>query len=101
MSGPIFSTNAIQKVIGRRCKVVVPDAFFKVVYDTTAPFKALGFIVPNEGCTNALDWYTVTVEEVEKRTGMKFFDQVTPNEQPDKTGFRPSLWNWNILAHPI
>lgn len=101
VSGPIFSTNVIQKVIGKRCKVVVPDAFFKVVYDTTAPFKALGFIVPNEGCTNALDWYSVTVEEVEKRTGMKFFDQVTPNEQPDKTDFRPSLWNWNILAHPI
>ena len=101
VSGPIFSTNEVQKTIGKRCQVTVPEAFFKVVYDATAPVKALGFIVPNEGCTNALDWYTVTVDEVEKRTGMKFFDQIAPNEQPGKADFHPSLWNWHILAHPI
>lgn len=98
VSGPIFSTNAVQKTIGKHCNVTVPEAFFKVVYDATEPVKALGFIVPNEGCTNALDWYTVTVDDVEKRTNMKFFELVAPNLQPDKTDFHPSLWNWNILS---
>lgn len=96
VSGPIFSTNGTEKVIGKS-NVVVPEAFFKVIYDATPPVKTLGFIVPNEGCTNALDWYTVTVDEVEKRTGMTFFKDLPKSDQPDKKDFHPSLWNWAVI----
>ena len=57
-------------------KVTVPDRYYKVVYDLTPPQKMIGFIIPNNGSTRPLQDFAVTVDAVEKETGLNFFSLV-------------------------
>ena len=62
-------------VIGQDLDIAVPEAFFKVLLSpNTTPMKAIGFICPNRACGGALKSYAVSVDEVEERTGMNFFN---------------------------
>lgn len=73
VTGPILQEP--MKRIGRRNRVSVPPAFFKVILDMTEPeVKALAFIMPNtdELSQNFMD-YLVTIEQVEQQTGLNFF----------------------------
>lgn len=73
--GPIFYTDASPEYIGRRHKVRVPDAFFKVVlrdYGQGSP-KAAGFIFENKSGTAPLRNYACSIDEVEEVTGIDFF----------------------------
>jgi len=71
VSGPVV-TNQAPRVIGRN-KVVVPDAFYKVIYDETPPEKMIAFVMPNDN-PNADMWlYATNVVCVEELTGMVFF----------------------------
>lgn len=71
--GPI--TNGSEKTIGPN-GVTVPRAYYKVI---TAPYvrkpRAIGFIFPNENRSGALESYAVSVDSVERVTGMDFFSQ--------------------------
>lgn len=55
-------------------KVAVPNAFFKVV---AAPYlrnpRAIGFIFTNQSADKSPEYYAVTVDSVEKVTGIDFF----------------------------
>jgi endonuclease G len=44
-----------------------------VIYDPTGEQKMIAFIMPNEKITQDIFHFTVTVDEVEKRTGIDFF----------------------------
>lgn len=70
--GPIYD-NKKPKRIGNN-KVAVPDAFYKVILvnDKKNP-QAIGFIFPNKAGHKLLKKYAVTVDSVEKRTGIDFF----------------------------
>lgn len=69
--GPIFySKNYV--TIGDN-KVGVPDAFFKVVLRMGKRPAALGFIYPNDGTHHKMSHYVMTVDEVERETGIDFF----------------------------
>jgi len=46
VTGPIFYSNMKLRSIGRNV-VVVPDAFYKVIFALTPPRKMIGFILPN------------------------------------------------------
>ena len=54
-------------------KVTVPTHYYKVILDLTPPRKMIGFILPNEGSDKPLAAFAVTVDEVEKATGLDFF----------------------------
>ena len=69
--GPILR-KAKGRTIGRN-RVRVPEAFFKVVLCPGATPKALGFIYENQPCNRPLSAYVVTVDEVERQTGLDFF----------------------------
>ncbi len=69
-TGPIFYSNRPQ-TIGNG--VAIPDAFFKVALCMSDKPKALGFIYPNEGTRHEMDYYVLTVDEVEEVTGIDFF----------------------------
>lgn len=70
-TGPIFYSDDYA-TIGAN-KVGVPDAFFKVVLRLGKSPQALGFIYKNDGEGHKLDYYLLSVDEVERITGIDFF----------------------------
>lgn len=76
-------------------KVTVPDRYYKVVYDLTPPQKMIGFIIPNGGSTRPLQDFAVTVDAIEKETGLDFFSLVSRQEQ-DRLESTITLdeWSW-------
>ena len=76
-------------------KVTVPDRYYKVVYDLTPPQKMIGFIIPNSGSTRPLQDFAVTVDAVEKETGLNFFSLV-PRQEQDRLESTITLdaWSW-------
>lgn len=78
ITGPIVNENP--ETIGQDMDIAVPDAFFKVILSTkTKPMKAIAFICPNRACSGSLNKYVVSVDEVEKQTGMNFFNALPDN----------------------
>ena len=71
--GPIV-TNKSPKTIKKKKKVVVPDAFFKVILSTSGKQpRALGFIFENKNTRQHLGKYAKSIDEVEALTGINFF----------------------------
>lgn len=69
--GPILYKGR-HKTIGKH-KVVVPEAFFKVVLCMRGTPKAIGFIYKNEDGNRPKGDYVNSVDEVERITGFDFF----------------------------
>jgi endonuclease G len=70
--GPLYYGEK-HKRIGRN-KVVVPEAFYKVVLaNNKGNYMALGFIFSNSPVSDDFFNYTKTVDEVERITGYDFF----------------------------
>lgn len=69
--GPLLY-NKEHETIGTN-KVVVPEAFFKVILCLQGQPKAIGFVVKNNAGTKEKDHYVNTVDEVERLTGYDFF----------------------------
>ena len=72
--GPIVSAHPV--TIGENC-IAVPDSFYKVVLcDMRGTWKAVGFVYANNGTHHNLNYYTRTVDDVERLTGIDFFPQL-------------------------
>lgn len=69
--GPILYRQK-HKTLGKS-KVVVPEAFFKVVLCLGDNPKAVGFIYKNEDGNRPMGDYVNTVDQVERITGIDFF----------------------------
>ena len=69
--GPVFLKKK-HKVIGRN-KVMVPEAFFKVVLCLKGKPKAFGIVVKNTEGTKKKDIFYNSIDEVERITGYDFF----------------------------
>lgn len=69
--GPLF-LNQEHEVIGEN-RVVVPEAFFKVVLCLNGKPKGFGFIVRNTDGTKKRDLYYNSIDQVERITGLDFF----------------------------
>jgi endonuclease G len=82
-SGPIFIGKSPVKTIGRD-KVGVPTHTYKVVLCVGADGEKemFGFVLPNiEKPAGALTDYTFSVAQVEKLTGLDFFNALPADEQ--------------------
>ena len=76
--GPIFQNKQHRK-LGKN-KVVVPDAFFKVILRTGKNPQAIGFICRNQGATGLQKKdFVNSVDEVERITGYDFFSKLSDN----------------------
>lgn len=75
--GPILYKGK-HKTIGKN-KVVVPEAFFKVVLRTGDNPQAIGFIYKNTSGNRPKDSYVNTVDEVERITGIDFLPSLPDN----------------------
>ena len=71
VAGPILY-NQKHKTIGK-AKVVVPEAFFKVVLCMEGTPKAIGFIYKNEAGNRPKGDYVNSIDAVERITGFDFF----------------------------
>ncbi|MEM8901849.1 MAG: DNA/RNA non-specific endonuclease, partial [Bacteroidota bacterium] len=56
-------------------KVSIPEKYFKVVVDANHQ-RGIGFILPNKTSFYPLVSYSVSIDEVEKLTGINFFPQL-------------------------
>lgn len=72
--GPLFY-NKEHETIGVN-KVMVPEAFFKVILCMQGKPKTIGFIVKNNAGIKKKDHYVNTVDEVERITGYDFFSSL-------------------------
>lgn len=89
-TGPIMGKST--KRIGPDNNVAVPEAFYKVVYAPTQG-RAIGFIYPNEPVSGSFKKRVVTVDEVERRTGLDFFSSLPDNvEAPLESHADPDHW---------
>lgn len=89
--GPILYKGK-HKTIGKN-KVVVPEAFFKVVLRTGDDPQAIGFIYKNISGNRPKDSYVNTVDEVERITGIDFFPSL-PDDVEKKVEAECDLGLW-------
>jgi endonuclease G, mitochondrial len=91
ITGGILSPE--DKTIGSN-KVAVPQNYYKVVVDNEGPGKkGIGFIMPNMDCTKPLISYAVSIDSVEKATGIDFFPALSDTlENKLESQFDYSLW---------
>lgn len=93
-SGPIF--NDVTKYIGQTSKVRVPSAFYKVIVDDKGRKpKGIGFIIPHEVSDQSLKAYAMSIDELEEKVGLDFFDEVYTDELHEsqiETTYDMSKW---------
>ena len=77
VTGPVLKDNLpiLERSIN---KVSIPEEFYKVSIDIDSDTIAgIGFIMPHEECEYPVMSYAVTIDEVEKKTGIDFFASLT------------------------
>ncbi len=89
--GPVF-LNKEHETIGVN-KIVVPEAFFKVILCIKGKPKAIGFIVRNNEGTKKKDQFVNTVDDVERITGIDFFPSL-PDEIENEVEAYSNLEDW-------
>jgi endonuclease G len=77
-------------------RITVPRYFYKVILDyTESEIKGIGFIMPNEGSQEPLQYYAVTIDSVEKVTGTDFFYQLPEDQQRIiESTIDLNKWSW-------
>ena len=97
VTGPVLTPGL--NTIGAN-KVSIPKFFYKVILDYREPLvKGIGFILPNSGSKEGLTTYAVTIDSVEKFTGIDFFPTL-PNDQEDliESTINLKSWSWNSTS---
>ena len=93
VTGPVLTSGL--STIGLN-KVSVPKHFYKVTLDYKNPvIKGIGFILPNNVSKDDLKSFAVTIDSVEKFTGIDFFPTL-PNDQEDliESTINLKAWSW-------
>lgn len=93
VTGPILKDGG-KGSIGSN-EVTIPTAFYKILLDLSEPDqKAIAFIVPNEVSYEPLFKYAVSIDEVEKQTGINFFPKLMTRdvERELESKFNRDLW---------
>ena len=72
-SGPVLKNN--MRRIGKHRDISVPGAFYKVIYAPNQG-RAIGFIFNNEKVSGSYTKHAVSVDYVERMTGLDFFSAV-------------------------
>lgn len=89
--GPVL-LNRVHETIGPN-KVVVPEAFFKVILCLQGTPKAIGYIVRNNEGKKKRDQFINTVDDVERITGYDFFPAL-PDDLENEVETHASIDDW-------
>lgn len=86
VTGPVLEKPADQYDSIGKNQVSVPEYYYKAILaplyqdqddaaepETCKELKAIGFILPNQKCPDTFWDYAVTIDEIERRTGLDFF----------------------------
>lgn len=97
VSGPIFYSKNPKK-IGKQTKISVPDAFYKILLDNEGrDKKSIGFIIPHELAVDPLQDFAVSIDEIEKVTGIDFFDNYFEDDtQEEKMESKYNVKSWKV-----
>ena len=100
ITGPIFGKDP--KVIGEN-QVAIPAAYYKIVIDYKKPtVKAIAFILPNEGSKAPLSEFVVSIDTVEKLTGLDFLTELPKVLESELEGaVLLNLWNFKPKYHTV
>ncbi len=90
--GPVYY-NQEHQAIGEN-KVVVPEAFFKVVLRLAPKPKAFGFIVKNTDGNRKSDLYYNSIDQVERITGHDFFYELPDDIEDAVESEEPNIDEW-------
>ncbi len=77
-------------------KVSIPTRYYKVVLDVNGE-RAVGFIIRNNVASGAPKTFALSVDEVEKITGIDFFPQL-PDEMEQQVESSKDFTKWNFKA---
>lgn len=89
--GPVLF-NRKHETIGEN-KIVIPEAFFKVILRLNPDPKAIGYIIRNNDGSKKRDQYINTIDEVERITGIDFFPSL-PDEIESVVEANSNLNDW-------
>ena len=95
VTGPVLSKGL--STIGYN-KIAVPNYYYKVILDYQKPnIKGIGFILPNESSKYSLQNYAVSIDSVEKVTGIDFFYLLKDQEENlIEKELCINCWSWKI-----
>ena len=78
ITGPVFTSTPPNL----HHNLLIPDAFFKVIYiPTSIPEQMIGFLIPNKSSNKEIFYFIKTVDEIENITGMDFFSNLPESKQ--------------------
>ena len=92
IAGPIL--DSIIGKIGKN-NVSIPYSFYKIIIDISYPdFKAIGFIMKNEKLSEDLVYYSMSIREIEERTGLNFFPKYDKDSLVQN--LETKVWDWGL-----
>ncbi len=94
VTGPVLTDGPYERIGAN--EVYVPKFYFKAILDYTVPeYKAIGFLLANEGSKESLTSFAVTIDELEEITGLDFFP-LLPDEDETvlESSYDVSLWDF-------
>lgn len=95
--GPVL-TDPINEYIGDS-RVAVPQRFFKVILSPYADEpRGIGFIMPNSKVPGGMQAAAVSIDEVERVTGLDFFSSL-PDEIENKVESQCKFHYWSTLKN--
>lgn len=96
ITGPIYDDGA-DDTLGEG-KVAVPSAFFKIAYEPIQK-RAIALVLPNEAVPKkrrkafaALGDFRVSIQDVEQRTGIRFFPKLDARKRRQVTSIVSPMW---------
>lgn len=94
VTGPVLSKD-ITGHIGKN-RVSIPKYYYKVVLDISPPkYKSIAFLMENEELNETLTNYAITVDELEKFTGIDFFHYIqTPDIETIESKMSVTHWDF-------
>ena len=95
VTGPILNEHF--STIGYN-GVSIPNYYYKVILDYREPeLKGIGFILPNQKSNSSLQSFAVSIDEVERKTGIDFYNSL-PDEIENKLESTIDVNKWSFRS---
>ena len=95
VTGPILSGS--YPSIGSN-QVSIPNYYYKVILDYKEPeIKGIGFVLPHQKSSSSIQSFAVTIDEVERKTGIDFFHTL-PDDVEEQIESDVILNKWSFRS---
>lgn len=75
--------------------VSIPKYFYKIIYDPRGQGRMIAFLIPNEKSESPLQNYVVTVDSLERLTGIDFFPEL-PDSSESRLESSKEVSSWSF-----